>query len=163
MTDPHYGQPPAGSPYPGSGYPAAQSPMPQGNPQQPYPAQGDPAQPYPQQPYPGQPAQPGYPTPQGYPQPYPPQQFAQPLPPGIFQAKFRKHTGLIILAQWSDTVVTGTYDEVRKGFWNAQTHCLILGWWGIISALIYNWIAIIGNISELNRIKGLARQQGLAG
>ncbi|MFW0791791.1 hypothetical protein [Gordonia sp. CPCC 205333] len=140
MTDPHYGQPPAGSPYPGTGYPAAQSPMPQGY--SPHP---------------------GYPHPQGYAQPYSPQQFGTVPPPGIFQAKFRKHTGLIIFAQWSDTPVTGTYDDVRKAFWNAQTHCLTLGWWGIISALIYNWIAIFGNISELNRVKALARQHGLAG
>ncbi|NMO01224.1 hypothetical protein HH308_08340 [Gordonia sp. TBRC 11910] len=70
---------------------------------------------------------------------------------------------MIILAQWRDVIVTGSYDDVRKAFWQAQTHCLTLGWWGLLSALVYNWIAIIGNISEMGRITQQAREQGLGG
>ena len=132
-------------------------PGPQHPHQQPYPP--GPAQPYPpqyqQQPYPSQP----YP-----PQPYPPQNAQQYPPPGshgpIYQARFRKHTGMIIIAQWSHVSVVGDYQQIRKAYRAAQTHNLLAGWWGLISALVYNWIALIGNMSEMNRIKQLARQNG---
>ncbi|KXP03820.1 hypothetical protein [Tsukamurella pseudospumae] len=115
--------------------------------QQPYPQNGHPQQPYPNQQY----AQ----------QPYPPQQYPHPAQGPVFQAKFRKHTGLIILAQWQDSYVTGSYADVRAAYRAAQTHNLLAGWWGLISLLVYNWIALIGNTSEMGRIKQQARAAGL--
>lgn len=90
----------------------------------------------------------------GYPQ--------QPYQPGpVFQAKFRRHTGLLIIAQWQDSYATGTYDQIRQAYRAAQTHNLLAGWWGLISLLIYNWIALFGNMSEMSRIKQQARAAGL--
>ncbi|MCA0158869.1 hypothetical protein LB823_21945 [Tsukamurella sp. M9C] len=114
------------------------------NPNQYDPAQQPAGRPYAQQPY----AQQGYPP--------------QPYPQGpVFQAKFRKHTGLLILAQWQDSYATGDYQQIRAAYRAAQTHNLLAGWWGLISLLVYNWIAIIGNVSEMSRIKQQARAAGL--
>ncbi|MCS3780855.1 hypothetical protein [Tsukamurella ocularis] len=119
------------------------------NPYQQNPAQQPTGQDYAQQPY----AQQGYPQ-----QPYP----RQPYPQGpVFQAKFRKHTGLLVLAQWRDSYATGDYQQIRAAYRAAQTHNLLAGWWGLISLLVYNWIALIGNASEMNRIKQQARAAGL--
>ncbi|MFT4199459.1 hypothetical protein [Gordonia sp. (in: high G+C Gram-positive bacteria)] len=103
-------------------------------------------------------------------QPYPPEQYAQPQyappqpgyaqGPGVYTAVFKSHTGLLFMALTSPKQVTGTMAEVRHAFWSAQAHCLTLGWFGILSALVYNWIAIFGNIGELNRVKALAKQYG---
>ncbi|CAM3294994.1 hypothetical protein [Tsukamurella hominis] len=120
------------------------------NPYQQNPAQQPAGRPYAQQSY----AQ------QGHPQ----QPYAQPqtYPQGpVFQAKFRKHTGLLILAQWQDSYATGDYEQIRAAYRAAQTHNLLAGWWGLISLLVYNWIAIIGNVSEMSRIKQQARAAGL--
>lgn len=99
-------------------------------------------------------AQPGYPQQQGYGQPV----FAQ--GPGMYTATFKAHTGLLIVALTSPKQVTGSMADVRRAFWGAQLHCLCLGWFGVISALVYNWVAIFGNISELNRVKTIAKQYG---
>ncbi|WP_246007944.1 hypothetical protein [Gordonia oryzae] len=127
---------------------------------------------YPGQPYPQQ-LHAGPPQPYPYPQPYPQQQNAgpypvQPHPPGAYRAAptgayravFKRHTGMVVLALTNPTQTIGTWPEIRKAFWAAQTHCLTLGWWGIISCLVYNWIAIFGNIAELNRVRELAKRNG---
>ncbi|RPA57527.1 hypothetical protein EF294_18560 [Gordonia oryzae] len=67
---------------------------------------------------------------------------------------------MVVLALTNPTQTIGTWPEIRKAFWAAQTHCLTLGWWGIISCLVYNWIAIFGNIAELNRVRELAKRNG---
>ncbi|MDF0531390.1 hypothetical protein P0W64_00780 [Tsukamurella sp. 8F] len=149
-----------------------QAPQNQG---QPYPNQY-PGQPIPRQPYPGQSYQAPY-AGQSYQQPsqgypnggYPNQQYGGQYPgqqpggrPGpVFQARFKKHTGMIIIAQWQTRTVVGSYDDVRRAYREAQTHCLVAGWWGFISLLIYNWIAIFGNMSEMSRIAKQARAAGL--
>ena len=120
-------------------------------------------QPIPPQPYPPQYQQ--YPPQQYVPQQQYAPQYQQGYPqPGahgpVYQARFRKHTGMIIIAQWSHVSVVGDYQQIRKAYRAAQTHNLLAGWWGLISALVYNWIALIGNMSEMNRIKQLARQNG---
>ncbi|GED98516.1 hypothetical protein [Gordonia crocea] len=90
-------------------------------------------------------------------------QYAQPQyaqGPGVYTAVFKAHTGLLIMSLTSPKQVTGSLADVRRAFWAAQAHCLCLGWFGILSALIYNWIAIFGNISELSRVKAIAKQYG---
>ncbi|MET9328846.1 hypothetical protein [Tsukamurella sp. NPDC003166] len=127
------------------------------NPEQSYPQNGLPQQSYPNQQYPQQP----YSNQQYVQQPYPPRHYPNPPQGPVFQAKFRKHTGMIILAQWQDSYVTGSYADVRAAYRAAQTHNLLAGWWGLISLLVYNWIALIGNTSEMGRIKQQARAAGL--
>ncbi|MFT3900415.1 MAG: hypothetical protein QM728_09250 [Gordonia sp. (in: high G+C Gram-positive bacteria)] len=124
--------------------------------------------------HPGYPQQPGHPAPAGYPQqpqgyaqpgqPYPPQPPGEQHPyaqgPGVYTAVFKSHTGLLIMALTTPNQVTGSLADVRRAFWRAQLHCLFLGWFGILSMLAYNWIAIFGNIGEWNRVKTLAKQYG---
>lgn len=105
---------------------------------------------HPQQPY-GYP--PANPYPYGTAAPYSPA-------PAVYTAAFRKQTGMLIVAQTTPVQTTGTYPEIRSAFWKAQTHCLVFGWWGVLSFLIYNWIALIQNMSELSRIKHAARANG---
>ncbi|SEC00911.1 Uncharacterised protein (plasmid) [Tsukamurella tyrosinosolvens] len=120
------------------------------NPYEQNPAQQPAGPSYPQQPY----AEQGHPR-HPYVQP-------QPYPQGpVFQAKFRRHTGLLILAQWQDSYATGDYQQIRAAYRAAQTHNLLAGWWGLISLLVYNWIALLGNVSEMSRIKQQARAAGL--
>ncbi|GAA4407946.1 hypothetical protein GCM10023147_51990 [Tsukamurella soli] len=137
--------PPNGAQYPGAQYPNQQYPNQQ------YPNQYS----YPQQGVPG-PASPG----QGYPgQGYPPR--SHPAQGPVFQARFKKHTGMIVLAQWQTRTVVGSYEDVKKAYREAQTHNLVAGWWGLISLLVYNWIAIFGNMSEMGRIKKQAQAAGI--
>lgn len=129
------------------GYPA---PQPAGYPNQQYPNQAYPNQQYPNPTYPNQP----------YPQPGYAPGFGPGAQPGAYTAVFKRHTGLLVIALTSPRQTTGSLADIRKAFWAAQAHCLTLGWWGIISALVYNWVAIFGNISELNHVKNLAAQYG---
>ncbi|WP_290851601.1 hypothetical protein [Gordonia sp. (in: high G+C Gram-positive bacteria)] len=110
---------------------------------------------HPQSPYGNQPANVG---PYGAPPP-----FAQQPPQGhspVYTAVFRKQTGMVFLAQTTRVQTTGTYPEVRSAFWQAQTHCLLLGWWGVLSLLLYNWVSLGQNMSTVSRIKKEARANG---
>ena len=79
----------------------------------------------------------------------------------IFEARFKKHTGLLLIAQTRTFVVRGTLEQVKAAYKSAQTHNLLAGWWGIISLLVYNWIALIGNAHQMTRVKRAA--EDLAG
>ncbi|EGD54374.1 hypothetical protein SCNU_13859 [Gordonia neofelifaecis NRRL B-59395] len=94
-----------------------------------------------------------------YPSPQQPQ-FGYPPQPVVYQARFRKHTGMLILAQWTDASVVGSIHEVRAAYRGAQSHCLLAGWWGVFSMLFYNPMALVGNWSEMRRITHLAKANG---
>ncbi len=111
---------------------------------------------------------PSNPQPYGYPPANQPP-YGAPLPsahagystaPAVYTAVFRKETGMLIIAQTTPVQTTGTYPEIRSAFWKAQTHCLLFGWWGVLSFLIYNWVTMVRNINELSRIKQAARVNG---
>ena len=74
----------------------------------------------------------------------------------IFQAVFRKHTGLLIVSTTRSAVSTGTLDQLEQAYKAAQTHNLLAGWWGVISLLVYNWISIFGNLSTRKALRELA-------
>jgi hypothetical protein len=79
----------------------------------------------------------------------------------VFQARFRKHTGIVVLALWQDSVVTGTYEQVRTAYRGAQVHNLCLGWWGILSLFLFNWIALFGNQSRMREVTAQATAAGV--
>lgn len=126
--------------------PAPQYGGPQYAPQQPYPPQ---QQPYPpqQQPYP----------PQGQPPQYPGQQYGQQPgwgpQGGVYEIRLTRHTGAVIWWQQSRRTVTGSFEQIEQEYKSAQTHNLTLGWWSISSIIIYNWIAIFGNMINFNKVK----------
>lgn len=137
MTNPYQQQP---APQYGS---APQQPYPPQQ-QQPYPPQGQYQQQYPaQQQYPGQQygQQPGWGAPQGG---------------GVYQARFTRHTGMLLMWQQSRRTVSGSFEQVEQEYKAAQTHNLTAGWWSISSIIAFNWIAIFGNMYAFSKVKKAA-------
>lgn len=173
MTNPSSGYP---QQQPQSGYPDQQQY--QGYPpQQSYPQQqgypGQQQQPYPQQ-------QQGYPDQQQYQQPtypqgnpqqgYDQQSYGQQQGydqqaaygqghqqgGGIYEARFVKHTGALILWQQRTTTYTGTFEQITQAYKSTQSHNLAAGWWSVASILCWNWVALIGNKIRYNKVKQAA-------
>jgi len=71
----------------------------------------------------------------------------------ITSMSYTKHTGLVILGR-RQTYRGLLCEQCNKRlFSSCLNHCLIAGWWGIISFFIYNPAAIIGNIIMYFRAK----------
>lgn len=96
-------------------------------------------------------------------QPYQPpapyqQQAAQGYPNSapLFQISLLKHTGALIFWQQQTVRYTGTLQQCEQAYKDAQTHCLLAGWWSLASAVVLNWIALFSNMSSIKRIRELA-------
>ena len=94
----------------------------------------------------------GYPQPQGYP-------MAQTGPDGAsrFQIRLTRHTGWLIMFVQRRYTFTGTLDECERAYRNAQIHNLLAGWWGFLSVLVMNWIALFSNMSSIRRLRRIAQ------
>jgi hypothetical protein len=79
----------------------------------------------------------------------------------IFEARFKRHTGMLLMSRTTTLTVRGTLEQVRTVYTSAQTHNLLAGWWGVISLLILNPVALIGNAHQMTRVKRAA--EDLAG
>jgi hypothetical protein len=75
-----------------------------------------------------------------------------------FQIMLRKHTGLVILMLRQSYVFTGTLEQCERAYRQAQIYNLTAGWWGIFSALVFNWIALFSNMSAIGQVRRLAQQ-----
>jgi len=65
---------------------------------------------------------------------------------------YRKHTGLLF-ARRIESVEGWVCSKCNhKYFWVCQAHCLLAGWWGVISLLIGNPWALVGNILMYIRV-----------
>ncbi|WP_144206500.1 hypothetical protein [Mycobacterium tilburgii] len=53
---------------------------------------------------------------------------------------------------------TGTLEQCEQAYRNAQTHCLVAGWWGLLSLLLLNPIALAYNYTAIHRARTLAGQ-----
>jgi hypothetical protein len=89
----------------------------------------------------------------GYHQPHP----YQPAGP-VFAIGLIKHTGALIFWQQQTLRFTGTLQQCEKAYRDAQTHCLLAGWWSLLSAFLMNWIALFSNLSAIGRVRRLAQQ-----
>jgi hypothetical protein len=69
-----------------------------------------------------------------------------------------KHTGLIILWWNQRNTITGTYEQCEAAINNAQTHCLVAGWWSIASIMVSNWISLYSNSKARNSLRNLVTQ-----
>ncbi|SHT41400.1 transmembrane protein [Mycobacteroides abscessus subsp. bolletii] len=49
-------------------------------------------------------------------------------------------------------------EQCEAAYRDAQTHNLAAGWWSFLSILLTNWIAIFGNMGQINQIRRLAAQ-----
>ncbi|MGH3723026.1 MAG: hypothetical protein ACRDUS_02720 [Mycobacterium sp.] len=87
-----------------------------------------------------------------YPQQYPG------AAPRYFQLRLTKHTGMLIMFSTRSYTITGTLQQCETAYRDAQTHNLAAGWWSFLSILVMNWIAIFGNMGQINQIRRLAAQ-----
>lgn len=78
--------------------------------------------------------------------------------PQRYFIKLHKHTGLVLLMLRETYNFSGTLPECERAYRGAQTHNLLAGWWGLASALVFNWIAIFSNVSAINKLRRLAQQ-----
>jgi hypothetical protein len=74
----------------------------------------------------------------------------------IYEARFKKHTGMLLMSQTRAFTVRGTLDQVQAVYKSAQTHNLLAGWWGVFSLFVLNPVALIGNAHQWTRVKRAA-------
>lgn len=89
------------------------------------------------------------------PQPYPPPY----LPAAVFCVRLMKHTGLAVAWFNRRYTVTGTFDQCEAAIRKAQQYNLAPGWWSFSSLLVWNWVALVTNMSAR---KALHRNAGYA-
>lgn len=96
-------------------------------------------------------------------QPYqPPPPYQQPSPavgyPGpLFQISLLKHTGAVIFWHQQSSRYTGTLEQCEQAYKDAQTHCLLAGWWSLASVVVLNWIALFSNMRAIRQVRDLAQ------
>jgi hypothetical protein len=57
---------------------------------------------------------------------------------------------------------TGTLSQCEQAYRDAQTHCLLAGWWSLASIVVFNWIALFSNMNAIRKVRNLAKDpQGL--
>ena len=78
------------------------------------------------------------------------------MPPQLFQVTFRKHLGLLVLMRTQSIRIQGTLEQCEAAYRKAQNFNYVLGWWGVLSLLVMNWIAIVGNRSAIGQVRRLA-------
>jgi hypothetical protein len=79
----------------------------------------------------------------------------------VFAIGLLKHTGALIFWQQQTVRFTGTLQQCEKAYRDAQTHCLLAGWWSPLSAFLMNWIALFSNISAIGKVRKLAQHPPL--
>lgn len=79
--------------------------------------------------------------------------------PGEQQYKVEtvRHTGVVVLWFAQDSTFTGTYAQCHARIMASLLHCLLLGWWGILSMVFFNPLAIVRNLLALSVLKREAR------
>lgn len=93
----------------------------------------------------------------------PPAPYQQPAAHGypnsapLFQISLLKHTGALIFWQQQTIRYTGSLEQCEQAYKDAQTHCLLAGWWSLASAVVLNWIALFSNMGAIRRIRQLAQ------
>jgi len=79
---------------------------------------------------------------------------AVPPPPQtpIFQVKTYKHTGALIFWMNQTSIVTGSYEQCDAALSSAVVHCLVAGWWSILSVLL-NPISLLANANSRKQLR----------
>ncbi len=95
-------------------------------------------------------------------QPYhPPGPYPQPAASGypepLFQIGLLKHTGALIFWHQQTSRYTGTLQQCEQAYKDAQTHCLLAGWWSLGSLVVLNWIALFSNMRAIRQVRALAQ------
>lgn len=97
-------------------------------------------------------------------QPYqPPGPYPQPAATGypnsapLFRISLLRHTGALIFWQQHTVRHTGTLEQCEQAYKDAQTHCLLAGWWSLASLVVLNWIALFSNMHAIRQVRSLAQ------
>ncbi|WAJ46211.1 DUF2510 domain-containing protein [Mycobacterium sp. Aquia_216] len=75
-----------------------------------------------------------------------------------FSVKLREHTGAVVIWLQRGYTFTGTLEQCEQAYRKAQLHCLLAGWWGLVSLFLMNPIALICNYGAIRRVRALAKQ-----
>ncbi|MCV7409200.1 hypothetical protein AWC05_00925 [Mycobacterium florentinum] len=75
-----------------------------------------------------------------------------------FSVRLHEHTGVLILWVQRSFTFTGTLEQCEKAYRDPQLHCLVTGWWGLVSLFLLNRIALISNYTAIRRVRALATQ-----
>ena len=92
--------------------------------------------------------------------------YGAPPPPassgntGLYRVRLTKVSSFIIMTQQKRTVYTGTLEQLEAAARSAQTHNLLLGWWGIPFGLIWTPMALARNAKAMRQVRELAAQPG---
>ncbi|MGH3254218.1 MAG: hypothetical protein ACRDOU_02245 [Streptosporangiaceae bacterium] len=93
----------------------------------------------------------------GYGAPQPPASSGN---PGLYRVRLTKVSSYLIMTQQRHTVYTGTLEQLEAAARSAQTHNLLLGWWGIPFGLIWTPMALARNAKGMRQVRELAAQPG---
>ncbi|MDP7703778.1 MULTISPECIES: DUF2510 domain-containing protein [unclassified Mycobacterium] len=75
----------------------------------------------------------------------------------MFHISLLKHTGALIFWQQQTVRYTGTLEQCERAYKDAQTHCLLAGWWSLASLVVFNWIALFSNMHAIRQVRNLAQ------
>ncbi|TRW76977.1 hypothetical protein FK535_27375 [Mycolicibacterium sp. 018/SC-01/001] len=83
-----------------------------------------------------------------------------PPPPAVplFEVTVMTHAGAVFFWFSQRRTVRGTYAQCEAAIRSAQNQNLLVGWWSVLSLLIFNWIALSHNSSERKRLHQQAQQ-----
>lgn len=71
----------------------------------------------------------------------------------VFQVRVMKHTGAAIVCFNQRYTITGTFAQCEAAIRDAQLHNLLAGWWSVASVLVWNWVALLHNLSARNALR----------
>jgi hypothetical protein len=89
----------------------------------------------------------------GYGAPQPPASSGNPR---LYRVRLTRVSSFIIMTQQRHTVYTGTLEQLEAAARSAQTHNLLLGWWGIPFGLIWTPMALARNSKGMRQVRELA-------
>jgi hypothetical protein len=89
-----------------------------------------------------------------------PEPSASPGNARLYKVRLTKVSSYLIMTQQRHTVYTGTLEQLEAAARSAQTHNLLLGWWGIPFGLIWTPMALARNAKGMRQVRELAAQPG---
>jgi hypothetical protein len=81
----------------------------------------------------------------------------QPPSEPVFDITLLTHTGAVILWHQQTRRHVGSLAQCERLYRSAQTHCLVAGWWSLLSVLVFNWIALFSNMAAIRRVRNLSK------
>jgi len=93
----------------------------------------------------------------GYGTPEPPASSGNPR---VYRVRLTTVSSYLIMTQQRHKIYTGTLEQLEAAARSAQTHNLLLGWWGIPFGLIWTPMALARNSKGMRQVRELAAQPG---